>query len=61
MKIIVLEAFEYDGKTIAPGVRESTETEMLSMSYFGRVRPATTEEIESATAKQPRKETAARR
>ena len=61
MKIIALESFEYDGKTITAGLHESTEAEMVSMSYFGRVRPATSDEIENAMAKQPRKETAARR
>jgi hypothetical protein len=61
MKIIALESFEYDGKTITEGLHESTEAEMVSMSYFGRVRPATADEIENAMAKQPRKETAARR
>ena len=61
MKIIALESFEYDGKTITEGLHESAEAEMVSMSYFGRVRPATADEIENAMAKQPLKETAARR
>jgi hypothetical protein len=67
MKLIALESFDYQGTRVAPGVFDGTEAELLSMSQYGRVRPATSTEIQeaepiqTATAKHPGKETAARR
>ena len=63
MKLISLDDFDYQGTPVKRGVFDGTEAELISMSQFGPVRPATStecEEFETATAKRPR-ETAARR
>lgn len=59
MKAIVLEQFEYDGRTIEPGIVEISNAELRSMSFFGRIRPATSTEVqesklERAESQQPR-------
>jgi len=51
MKIIALAAFDYGGGVIGAGVFDGTEAEMVSMSQFGPVRPATSTEIEESEAK----------
>jgi len=46
MKAIVLEQFEYDGDTIEPGIVDISDAELRSMSQFGRIRPATSTEVQ---------------
>lgn len=48
MKAIVLEPFEYYGRGIEIGIIECSDAELQSMSFFGRIRPATSTEIEEA-------------
>ena len=48
MKLIALNEFDYQGVRVKPGVFDGSEAEMLSMSHFGKVRPATSIEIEES-------------
>lgn len=48
MKAIVLDQFEYDGDTIEPGIVEINDAELRSMSQFGRIRPATSTEVQES-------------
>ncbi len=67
MKLIALDDFDYQGTPVKRGVFDGSEAEMVSMSQFGPVRPATSIEIEEAEypekaqAKHPGKQTAARK
>ena len=67
MKLIALNEFDYQGVRVKPGVFDGSEAEMISMSHYGKVRPATSTEIqesgkyETAAAKHPGKEKAAKR
>jgi hypothetical protein len=63
MKLIALDDFDNQGTPVKRGVFDGTEAELVSMSQFGPVRPATSteaQEYETANSKRPR-ETAARR
>lgn len=48
MKLIALNEFDYQGVRVKPGVFDGSEAEMLSMSHFGKIRPATSIEIEES-------------
>ena len=48
MKAIVLESFEYEGEEIGLGIVDISDAELRSMSQFGRIRPATSTEIEES-------------
>ena len=48
MHAIVLESFEYDGKSVEAGIIEISDAELRSMSQFGRIRPATFTEFQES-------------
>lgn len=48
MKLIALNEFDYQGVRVTPGVFDGSEADMISMSHFGKVRPATSTEVEES-------------
>lgn len=61
MKIKVIDPVDYDGRTWLEGVHDVSEADAGALFARGRVRPATMDEIETAEASSPARETAASR